>query len=158
MTYLLVVMVLAVWGLIGHRIYSSLNEEPDIIDSFQQISRAKLSPNDYELIKDTAKLQLNYRDPFNPAEQIQIRPVTTIKSLPTTQFVVREPLINWSMIKYSGFVRNPGSNKLIALININGKNVMLSEGEKAEEVKLLRNMKDSVKVAFRGRTKFIIMK
>jgi len=34
---------------------------------------------------------------------------------------------------------------------------MLSEGESTGEIKLLKNLKDSVKIAYNGKTKFISM-
>jgi hypothetical protein len=40
-------------------------------------------------------------------------------------------------------------------MHINGKEVMLTEGENAEQVKLIRNLRDSIKISYHGQTKFI---
>lgn len=115
--------------------------------------------NDYNVTKDTTPLLLHYRDPFGlvkfkdstelPLKKIphQRLPVTAIKQG-----------INWSFIEYSGYIRNPGSKKLIALVVINGKNETLSVGENKDQVKLIKNLRDSILVSFNGKIKFITLK
>ncbi|MES2275320.1 MAG: hypothetical protein V4592_04810 [Bacteroidota bacterium] len=154
MTYVLGLLVTVVWGLIIYRIYASVNNHDDQVTIINK--PVKEHYNDYALKKDTAKLLLNYRDPFSQisrdtVSKIEIKhSVNNIKPLP-------QPAFNWGFIKYSGYVRNPDSKKLIAIMNINGKNIMLAEGETEGDVKLLKNMKDSIRVSFKNQTKFIIM-
>ncbi len=72
--------------------------------------------------------------------------------------LIVKPAINWSFIKYSGYILNPASKKLIALVSINGKNETLSEGDTKDNVHLIKNMRDSIKISFNGKTKFIPIK
>ena len=65
--------------------------------------------------------------------------------------------MDWGFIQYSGYIRNPGSKKLVAIMTVNGKNVMMAEGETTDQVKLLKNLRDSIKISFKGKTKFIVM-
>jgi len=53
---------------------------------------------------------------------------------------------------------NPATKKLIALVSVNGQNITLSEGQTKNEVKLIKNLRDSIKVSFEGKTKFIGIK
>ena len=55
-----------------------------------------------------------------------------------------KPVVNWGFVKYSGYILNPDSKKTIALMNINGKSAMMAEGETTDNVKLLKNMHDSL--------------
>jgi hypothetical protein len=110
--------------------------------------------DDYAIPKDTTHLLLNYRDPFGlmiPKDSVKIRATTTRHIVP-----VVTP-INWGFIKYSGYIKNPGSKKLIALLSINGKEEMMTEGETVDNVKLIKNMRDSVKISFNGHLKSISM-
>lgn len=150
-TYVLGFVVLVVWGLIIYRIVGSMGTEDDASPS-QAVSVKKEPYNDYTLPKDTTRLTLNYRDPFG-----------LVKFKDTVKAPVRKdaapsivkPATNWSFIKYSGYIRNPGSKQLIALLQINGKSADMKEGETIDKVKLLKNMQDSVKVLYNGKTKFI---
>ena len=157
LTYFLIVIVFGVWGLIIYRVFSAVNsgtetEEPVV---YKQQKRAF---NDFTLRKDTARLLLNYRDPFG----IDVREDTSFKvnktSINQTAKVNLKPTINWSFISYSGYIRNPVSKKFVALLTINGQNVTLAEGEMKEKVKLLKNLRDSIKISYEGKTKFIAIK
>lgn len=64
---------------------------------------------------------------------------------------------NWGFIKYSGYIHNPDSKKLVTLLSINGQNVTLSDGETKAQVRLLKNMRDSIKISFEGKIKFITL-
>jgi len=66
--------------------------------------------------------------------------------------------MNWSFITYSGYIRNPSTKKLVALVSINGQSLTLSEGEIKNQVKLVKNLRDSIKISYEGKTKFISIK
>ncbi len=152
--YVLVTAVALVWGLIIYRVYSAISAGGDDTPPVSSVNSAKESFNDYSLPKDTAKLQLNYRDPFGLTIQkdtVRVAKehiVNQIKKLPQPQF-------NWDFIKYSGYLKNPTSKKLIAFLTVNGKDVALAEGETIDNVRLLKNLHDSVKVSFNGKIKYI---
>jgi hypothetical protein len=159
LTYLLIVLVLGLWGMIVYRIFNAVtaNDDDNIAQSVKPLKEAL---NDYAMVKDTATLSLHYSDPFKTAQKTEKDTVTRSH----THVVIRPnprptpPAINWSVITYSGYIRNPASKKLIALLNINGRSVALAEGETREQVKLLKNLRDSIKVIYQGKTKFITIK
>ncbi|GAB3909911.1 hypothetical protein [Mucilaginibacter boryungensis] len=155
MTYVLGLLVLVVWGMIIYRIFTSIADHDDSKTASTAQSTIKEPYNDYSATKDTGKLMLNYRNPFSAVAKDtvvlpKLKSLINPKNLPQT-------VVNWGFIKYSGFIRNPKSNKLIALMVVNGKNIMLAEGETAEDVKLLKNFKDSVKISYKNKTRFITM-
>ena len=157
LTYFLGLVVLIVWGMIIYRIFNSTTESDEGNHNFAN-TVAKEPYNDYATFKDTTHLLLNYRDPFHLKKG---KDTTLIeRNVHLKSFTSRnvQPIINWNFIKYSGYIRNPGTKKLIALVNINGKNEMMSEGENVGNVKLIKNMRDSIKIIFKGKTKFIVMK
>jgi hypothetical protein len=159
LTYFLGFIVLAVWGLIIYRIFYTIKGDDD--DNIAQVSeKATKEPyDDFTIPKDTTHLLLNYRDPFG---LIRFKDTTELpvkmKPHKGTASSVVQPAINWSFIQYSGYIRNPASRKLIALVIINGKNETLSEGDTKDQVKLIKNMRDSIKISFNGQTKYISIK
>lgn len=153
LVYLLGALVVVVWGLIIYRVFGAMAGSDDVMPSTVS-SPIKAAYNDYSQPKDTSKLRLNYRNPFGREEKKDTVPVVK-RSIIKPVAVNPAQAINWGFIKYSGYVRNPGSKKLIAIVIINGKNTMLQDGEIQDRVKLIKNMGDSIKVSFNGATKFI---
>lgn len=143
--------------MIIYRIFVAVNADDG--HAFQNTAVLKKEVfNDYTIPKDTARLLLNYRDPFAaPKPEEEELPAGKPAGPKVTGPVPVKPSVNWSGIRYSGYIHNPGSKKLIAMMNINGKELMMVEGETADQVKLIRNLKDSVKVSYQGATKFITL-
>ncbi len=155
-TYLLIAVVVSVWGLILHRLFDAVGQGDDV-PPVAIVHQLKEQYNDFSLVKDTTKLKLNYRDPFGLSKPKDTTSKAVVIHLKPVKGIVA-PSINWSFISYAGYVRNPASKKLVTLLLINGKNVTLSEGETREQVKLLRNLRDSIKISYQGKTKFITLK
>lgn len=153
MTYGLIAVVVLIWGLVAYRIFAAVSNNDDTPVIATPVVKAAY--NDYSLPKDTGKLQLNYRDPFQGAPLKDT--VKTVQHLIRTVAVASHPAVamNWNFIKYAGYLRNPASKKLIAFLTINNKDVTLAEGESADNVRLLKNMCDSVKISYEGKIKFI---
>lgn len=157
LTYFLIFIVLAVWGLIIYRVFDAAGGNDDPVP-VAAIKPAKESYNDFSIPKDTTKLLLNYRDPFGLIKFKDTVAQPVVHHAKSAIQLPIKPAVNWSFIQYSGYIRNPSSKKLIALVSINGKNEMLLEGDTKSQVKLLRNLRDSIKVSFNGKTKFIAIK
>jgi hypothetical protein len=155
--YILIPLTLFVWGIIIYKIFDATKGENDDNRSQPVIRATKEAYNYFELPKDTAKLLLNYNDPFASS----LSPDTTKKSN-TGATIIKfkskpdiKSAFNWNFIKYSGYVQNPGSKSLIGIVKINGKIIMLSEGETSSGVKLIKNLKDSIKISFDDKATFI---
>jgi hypothetical protein len=156
LTYFLLVAVIGIWGVILYRIFSAAGgDDPIPVVSAKII---KESYDDYTIPKDTTHLLLNYRDPFGLVREKDTTVISLAKKAHKYESTASlKPAIDWNFIKYTGYVRNTGSKTLVAILSINGKSVMMAEGETAEKVTLMKNMRDSVKISFNGKTKFILM-
>jgi hypothetical protein len=159
MTYLLGFVVIIVWGIIIYRLFDAAGGSDDDVVPAVSSNSPKEPYNDFAILKDTTHLLLNYRDPFDLVKQKDTAAISVKRSVHTIIVPVPvKPVFNWGFIQYSGYVRNPGSKKLITLVSINGQNEMLTEGEMKNQVKLIKNLGDSIKISFNGKTKFITMK
>jgi type II secretory pathway component PulC len=156
LTYLLICVVCLVWGIIIYRLF--FIEAGDDGQTVFLKTKSVHEPYDkYTVKNDTFKLALNYRDPFAGK-------VNAVADLPKTDVVTHTdikpfkpvpPPLNWSGIKYSGYITNPKTKKMVAILIVNGKERMTAEGESLEGVKLLKNKKDSILVSWMGKQKYI---
>lgn len=162
MTFVLIVSVACVWGIIFYKVFNAAGAEDDY--TFRTPERpAKYEPLDDYIVHDTSKLSLNYNDPFlkgisDTVTEKAIKPAVEISTNPIikpVQPVIQKPVVNWSAIKYNGFIVNPERKSIVCILSVNGKEYMLSEGEGADGVKLLKSGKDSIKVLYQQNTRFI---
>ena len=153
--FLLGLVVIVIWGLILYRIFNAVNDNGDDIPIVSKtIVREPF--DDYTVPKDTTHLLSNYRDPFGITSQKDT--VKAVRALARNMVnTPLKPATDWSFIKYSGYVRNPNSKKLIAIMTINGQSEMMAEGETIDKVKLIKNMRDAIKVDFNGEIRSINM-
>ena len=158
MTIVLILSVSAVWGIIFYKLFSASGGDDTYVLSATVAPPAYESLDDYKL-KDSFKLQLNYRDPFLGK---QVRPDTAASSglkPASTQIPVRpvisKPPVNWGAIKYTGYITNPANKRIVSILTINNKEYMLSDGEAADGLKLVKSFKDSVKVSYQQSVKNI---
>ncbi len=156
LTYLLGLVVLVVWGMIIYRIFSAVGGSDDD-PAMTTAKPVKEAYNDFSIPKDTTHLLLNYRDPFGLVIKKDTTRLISKRSRERTPLPAPRPM-DWSFIHYSGYMLNPATKKLIALVSINGQNTTLAEGQSKFEVKLVRNMRDSIKISYQGKTKFIGIK
>lgn len=155
-TYLLICCVAGVWGIIFYRVFAGLNAE----DNVPVNSKAMKEPyfNMVDHAKDEVILAMNYADPFaltNPEPEPVVKSSTPI--VPSTPAPLK-PLVNWSGIIYSGQIYNRAEKMHVAIISVNGKEVMLSEGERANGLKFIKRIGDSIKVEYQNTTKFLSIK
>ena len=159
LSYFLIAVVACLWGLIIYRVVGAFTAEDETNSMSAAAPTVKEVYNDFALPKDTTKLLLNYRDPFGLIKAKDTIPVKSDRPMVRKiSSVVAKPVMNWSFITYSGYIRNPSTKKLIALVNINGQSTTLAEGEIKNQVKLIKNLRDSIKISYEGKTKFIPIK
>jgi len=157
-TYLLGAAVLIVWGLILYRVFGAMGDnEPDEPAIPGPVK--KEAYNDYAIPRDTTHLLLNYRDPFGMAAAKDTISHKHIASGPAQAGLPPAvPAMNWDFIRYVGYVRNPDSKKLVAMVHLNGTELMMSEGESKGSLKLIKNLRDSIRINYQGKIKFIPLK
>lgn len=159
MTVVLIVSVVAVWGIIIYRIFQVSGGESSLGIPMVAKESSYESLGEYRM-KDTFSLSLNYRDPFS-GKQMKITSVSSPlpeaekPTMSTANFSPPEPEVNWSGIRYTGYIVNSEIKRGIALLNIHGKEFMLAEGQEAAGVKIIKNNRDSVMVSYSGKTRFL---
>ncbi|MDR3694117.1 hypothetical protein [Mucilaginibacter sp.] len=156
LTYLLGLVVVVVWGMIIYRVFNGLNSN-DNTATVAPLKTAKEAYNDFSIPKDTTHLLLNYRDPFGIAREKDTDKVV-IRKVSERKIPIQVKPMDWGFIRYSGYMLNPATKKMIALVSVNGQNITLAEGQTKNDVKLIRNLRDSIKISYAGKTKFIAIK
>ncbi|TKC09081.1 hypothetical protein [Pedobacter frigoris] len=157
LTYLLICAVAAVWGIIIYRVLFNESDD-DYQPNFAAVKTVHEPYDQYVAKKDTFRLVLNYRDPFVGGAYVDPEPVQAVGTIaPAVNYnpPPKPPPINWSGIRYSGYVVNPQNKKLVSIIVVNGNERMVTEGEVFEGVKLLKNKRDSILVSWQGKQKYI---
>jgi hypothetical protein len=156
-TYLLICAVAMVWGIILYRVF--FNDPDGDNNSIFFKAKANHEPFDqYSIKSDTLSLALNYRDPFlGKVTTPEVVAVSAADAPVKIQQPIRPmaPPINWEIVKYSGFIINPKTKKMIAIVTVNGQERMIAEGESFQGLRLIKNKKDSILVSWMGKQKYI---
>lgn len=108
--------------------------------------------------KDQVLLTFDYRDPFASLQNVETitrheGPSYLSNPLPAPTLV--KPLVNWAAITYTGYINNLNTKQKLAMITLNGKELMLAEGQSLSGIKLLKHAGDSIKVVYQKETKYI---
>ena len=160
-TYLLLVIVCAIWGIIIFRIIKGMSgdEEINTVNNSQTFTSNDKAEETYNIIA-------SYRDPFlggirqvySHSEQSAssttqtrvVKPKTVIAkpitpALPPTPAVV----IDWSFIHFKGLISNKGG-KAVGIVSINGNEHIITANDQVGDVKITALNKDSVSVVYKG--------
>lgn len=163
LTYLLMAGVVAVWGLIFYRVYIGMSEE-----DLETPMTASAKVPYFKMVdhhQDQVNLDLNYRDPFSPANTyVETKPVASkLENVAAPRPampgpMMSKPQVNWSNVQYTGYVNNATSKQKMVILSVNGNTAVLTEGQSAHGVKLLKYLGDSVSVQYQGEKKNIKIK
>jgi hypothetical protein len=152
-TYLLIVSLIIIWGIIFFKIsFSKVDTEKKITTNIKKINKSV--ENDYWIIV------ADYRNPFE-----QFRKNDDIILSPSKQFIKKilpnrliketekKKKIVWPIISYKGLVKNQKSQSVIAIINVNGSEKLIKEGDKINDFMFEKIYKDSVLIKMDGEKK-----
>ena len=145
--YFLVIAVIAIWGYIGYKMYSSLNPEDAIITLQNQAAIFKP-----EKIKEIEKFTINanYRDPFLGklfAEKKSKKRNTSVK---------KKPIVVFPSIIYNGLIKPKEYGRAtLFLIIINNQQQFLSVGKQIDGVKLMKGNDKEISILFKTKRKTI---
>jgi hypothetical protein len=157
-TYGLLIAAVIIWGLIAWKIISHVRGDKTEEMSFFQAS----VNNDSDTTNIHFTLLADYRDPFLSGRK-RSRPVTTAppaekkvnpaRRTANSRTISRKARVRWPSIQYGGVIKNKNSNARTALVKINNKDYLMSEGITIEEIKLLKIYEDSVQLNYKEETK-----
>ena len=140
--YILITAVLLVWGLLGYRIFSTV----DPINKKQlTVSFSNFKP---QLLQESETFAINtdYRDPF--LGTLSQKKITKTKK--TTNAISTKPKVPFPSIIYKGLVSSKKKNQQIFLISINGQQYFFKKNSTQKEVKLLSGTAKEVVLRFQG--------
>jgi len=147
--YFLVVALVLIWGIIGHRIYKGL--QPDEKIMVLNDTSSYLIPKN-NVVLDTFSIHLNYKDPFlkNQRKKVVQKKKRAVKS---TKNIVP---VQFPSIQYTGLISPKSANELpVYLISIKGKAYLFKIGQTNETVTLLRGDSKEIEIRFKEASKVI---
>ncbi len=143
-TYVLLVLVLGVWGAIGHQIVSAVSpsESETVVNdydpSFSPKTLAKVEP---------FSLTIPNRDPFLGTLFVKKKPIKT-KTAKTTK-------LTWPAVRYHGNISKQNTKTKVFIVSVNGQQNLMKIGQTINEVMLLRGSSSSISVSYKGARKTI---
>ena len=145
--YFLLPVVLAVWGMIGWKVYAAFGEK--------KMSSVTAQPSFDKVITiksgDTIPLIANYRDPFLDKvteNTISKNPVKNPKSQKAEQPVSIPQAEKWPSLVYHGLIKKSGSEKMVGFLTVNNKSFFVHGNEDAGIVSIGKVWKDSIEIFF----------
>jgi len=149
---LLLVAAIIVWGLIVYKVIVSFSDNKTseaIIKNNSPAASTKQMP-------DTFSLLLNYADPFLSGgfEAKQETPRPAVQTISTPPKPVDETA-KMSPVKYYGLITNKKTQKLVAIVNIGGKQYLAKQGNIINEITILKMTNDSILITYGHAKKWI---
>jgi hypothetical protein len=149
------IVVVIVWGVIGYQIYQVIEGSSAVI-----IPRTKITTSIDTLSAEPYQLIANYRDPFLKNKgglQKKSTGTQNIKPVKINTTITSTP-VNWNAFKFLGTVENEDTKDRVALINFQGKMMMLKKNDAVEGFNIIKVYKDSVQIGFKTQKKTISKK
>jgi hypothetical protein len=143
-TYLLLGLVLVVWGTIAYKVYSALDGDAEVPRS--DISQGVFAKPNLPL--DTFSLQADYRDPF-----LGTFPKT--KAIKSTKPVVKVNPWDQVNVEFTGSIEASQKEGRIYFLSINGNQHIFKKGKTKASITLISGSKDQVRLSYNGLQKVI---
>lgn len=150
-TYILLPIVLGIWGLIIYRVFAVASPDTPT-PRYPDTGNGKTETIS---LADTFSLLASYPDPFLEA-------VKEVKHSSKPVAVKKEPVkpvaavkTSWPAITYSGMVRNQKSDKQLVMVSVNGSSNVMKVGDVVEGLALVRIWRDSVELAMGKERRYI---
>lgn len=142
LTYILIIVVAIVWYQVFSRIKGTWFGEEVIENNNVRITNVMVP-----LPKDTFKINASYRDPFQGEDyKIEVESLTEASNTISTANLKPNP-VYWPKIKYYGLVKKTKSTKPLAIVSVDGIQLMLRKGEEIfGDIKLTYISRDSIVV------------
>ena len=144
-TYLLLGIVLLIWGIIGFKVVKAIAKEPEVPMIKESTT---ILPKSVQR-KDTFTLMADYRDPF-------------LGTLPNTKKKVvkqaghKNPKAKRNIV-YAGLVSQSKSGESMFFVSIDGRQHMMTERQEIEGVTLVKGNDKSITVRYEGHAETILM-
>ncbi|WP_333888903.1 hypothetical protein [Sphingobacterium siyangense] len=158
MTYILLSLVVGLWGYIIYKIFAAVSDDGQDPRQAQKNFVQNVSDLSFYNQKKTTALLLNYPDPMLKnvvADTVPSAPVTPAVNnyvAPPAQSYQPEPQIN---VRYIGFIENLNDKKPTAIVAIMDKQYMMNVGDEQNGVKLTAINHGQITIKAHGKNKTI---
>ena len=146
-TYILLILVLAIWGVIGYRMVAAFG--PDENHQIQNNFDVSFKPKVFRE-QDSFTIHNYERDPFLGSFKKPLK-----KKQKTT---VVKPKVIWPEITYSGAMGDTKNIETIFFISINNTQYLMKKKDENMGVVLLKGTENNIIVRFEGNKKTISIK
>ncbi|QLE02050.1 hypothetical protein HX109_10970 [Galbibacter sp. BG1] len=145
-TYVLLVVVLIIWGIVGYNIYSSLSGTPTGFNTNGENLSPSFRRKDLKVSREYTIHRYD-RDPFLGTIKTKEDPKPLQRRKP--RVVEAEPEI---IVEYAGMVK-PGVSKgdIIYFVRINSQRHLMHVGDEVSNVKLLKGNENEIAIAINGK-------
>jgi hypothetical protein len=153
--YVLLPLVVVIWGCIIYKIYIQVNHKTSYAYSGNGLSRMPVSG----AITDSFTLTEGYRDPFLQGVTFSVPEEEGIEEDLLSNRTQLKNTVVFPDLKYYGVVSNSVQKKQkTGLLKIAGKDFILKEGSSEQKIKVLHLYNDSAEVLYYKTKKTIIKK
>ena len=153
--YILLPLVIIVWGLIVYRIFFEGKTKPENISSVAKPLIKESSKKE----KSTYKLIANYRDPFlsNIKQNVvSLEDKKEEKNVTSSNLRRRRTTVSrtrWPEILYGGFIESDKDKKITILLSIKNRDYLAQQGDTVEHIFIKTFYADSLVVAYNDEEK-----
>jgi hypothetical protein len=149
--YILLPLVILIWGTILYRILKNIAPEESVSSGKSYIPSLETAR------ADTFSLIADYPDPFLSRTSAPAPEPQSIAPLQPREPVIKpepvKPVITWPSVKYSGIIRNIKNDRQLGVLQINGKDHLVSQNQSIGGIEVLQVYKDSVLLLYSGEKK-----
>lgn len=149
--YILLPLVLLIWGAIIYQIFNYTNAQPTVIPEQDIVVKPiVIKP------KESIHIKINPRDPFsgkmvdNKANKPAIKH-NTVKTQKITEELI------WPEITFKGIVSDNKDKIKVYMVIINGKTYLMRKGDIQEEIKLKDGDRDIIYLIYKGKSKVVFI-
>jgi hypothetical protein len=146
--YLLIAGLALVWGTVIFKIIKGLGSKETVTTSMY-----KAAFINYDQPRDSFTLMLDYSDPFLPGDEDASVADSAVLTLPVKDPLPAKPVYDLSKIQYFGMITNPEQKKKVAILSISGKEYMVKEKDRIDEILIKKITKDKLIVFVDGESK-----
>ena len=146
-TYLLIILVALIWGLIFYKIYSNFGGKKQVEKSFSH-STARVENRKRDSV---FTLLLYYPDPFlKGTDQSTDELLSTV-----TINTVTSRIVNWPLIEYRGLLNSSNSNECLAFLMVQSSDFLVKQGKVYGSVKIRTILRDSIFVEYQNESRWL---
>lgn len=151
--YVLLPLVLFIWGAVLYQFFSYSNDEELI-----EVSSGNFNPKPFSIkARDTFSIDVNYRDPFLGKMYKKTSPNKESKKYTGKKQIKNDTPIVWPSILYKGIVSDSKDKTKVFMLIINGQTFLMKKGDTENDVFLKEGDRESVYVKYKGNLDIVLL-